>query len=100
MENGLTLLAQSSLPFKFWDEAFRTAVYIHNRLPTPVLGLKSPLEVLHNLRPNYSMLKTFGCASYPNIRPYKKHKLAYRIGIGLLNVFSWDIASIIKGISV
>ena len=31
VENGLTLLAQASLPLKYWDEAYRTSVYIHNR---------------------------------------------------------------------
>lgn len=34
MENGLTLLVQVQLQFKFWDESFRTAIYMYNRLPT------------------------------------------------------------------
>lgn len=36
VENGLTLLAKASLSFEFWGEAFRTIVYLHNRLPTLV----------------------------------------------------------------
>ena len=45
VENGLTLLAQASLPLKYWDEAYRTSVYIHNRLPTPVLNSKTTIEL-------------------------------------------------------
>uniref|UniRef100_A0A803Q9W1 Integrase catalytic domain-containing protein n=1 Tax=Cannabis sativa TaxID=3483 RepID=A0A803Q9W1_CANSA len=78
VENGLALLAQASLPLKFWDEAFRTAVYLHNRLPTPLLQLKSPLETLFHTKPDYTSFKTFGCKCYPNIRPYNKHKLEFR----------------------
>jgi len=31
---GLTLLHHASLPLKFWDSAFQTAVYLINMLPT------------------------------------------------------------------
>ena len=78
VENGLTLLAQASLPIHYWDEAVRTAVYIYNILPTPVLHSKSPIEVLLHAKPDYSMLKTFGCSCYPNIRPFSRHKLDFR----------------------
>ena len=78
VENGLTLLAQASLPLKYWDEAYRTAVYIHNRLPTPILNSKTPIELLYKTKPDYSLLKTFGCSCFPNLRPYNKHKLQFR----------------------
>uniref|UniRef100_A0A803PHV6 Integrase catalytic domain-containing protein n=1 Tax=Cannabis sativa TaxID=3483 RepID=A0A803PHV6_CANSA len=60
VENDLTLLAQANLPLKYWDDAFRIAVYLHNRLPTLVLSFKSPIEVLFNITPDYSKLKVFG----------------------------------------
>lgn len=78
VENGLTLLAQASLPLKFWDEAFHTSVYIINRLPSPLLASKSPLEVLFHTQPQYSQLKSFGCLCYPNLKPYNQHKFAYK----------------------
>lgn len=78
VENGLTLLARSSLPFKFWDEAFRIAVFLHNRLPSSVTHGKSPLEILFHPSPDCESLRVFGCACYPNIRLYNIHKLAYR----------------------
>ena len=78
VEKGLTLLAQASMPFKFWDEAFRSSVFLINRLPTPLLGYKTPLETLFNTQPVYSQLKVFGCTCYPNIRPYNNQKFHYR----------------------
>jgi hypothetical protein len=38
------LLAHASMPLKFWDEAFLTATFLINRLPTPVLHHMSPIE--------------------------------------------------------
>uniref|UniRef100_A0A803P7H9 Reverse transcriptase Ty1/copia-type domain-containing protein n=1 Tax=Cannabis sativa TaxID=3483 RepID=A0A803P7H9_CANSA len=70
--------SQASMPLKFWDEAFRAAVYIHNRLPTPDLRNQTPLEVLFKQKPDHEALRTFGCACFPNIRPYNKHKLEFR----------------------
>jgi transposase InsO family protein len=77
-ETGLTLLAQSHLPSIHWVDAFLTAVYLINRLPTPVLQHHSPYYKLLNKHPDYTCLKTFGCACYPLLRPYTPHKLAFR----------------------
>ena len=75
---GLTLLAQAQLPFKFWFDAFVSAVYFINRLPTEVLSQKSPFECLFHKVPDYTFLKTFDCACYPFLRPYNSHKFQYR----------------------
>ncbi|KAL9251846.1 Retrovirus-related Pol polyprotein from transposon RE1-like protein [Drosera capensis] len=34
VEVGLSLLAQANMPIRFWDEAFQTACYLINRLPS------------------------------------------------------------------
>lgn len=78
VETGLALLAHSSLPLRFWDEAFLTACYLINRLPTRVLSNSTPITKLLNITPDYSFLRTFGCACWPSLRKYNSHKLDFR----------------------
>jgi histone deacetylase 1/2 len=78
VEVGLSLLAHASMPLKFWDEAFIAATYLINRLPSKVINLETPLERLFHVKPDYSSLRTFGCACWPNLRPYNSHKLQFR----------------------
>jgi hypothetical protein len=75
---GLSLLAHASMPLKYWDEAFLAATYLINRLPTKVLDFSSPLEILFKETPNYAGLRPFGCACWPNLRPFNTHKLQFR----------------------
>jgi histone deacetylase 1/2 len=69
VEVGLTLLAHASMPFKFWDEAFVTAIFLINRLPSKVINQDTPHERLHGQAPDYMFLCTFGCACWPNLHP-------------------------------
>ena len=62
VEVGLSLLAHASMPLKFWDEAFITATYLINRLPSKVIHNTTPLERLFHQTPDYTSLRTFGCA--------------------------------------
>ena len=78
VETSLTLLSHSSLPHHFWVDAFETACYLINRLPTPVLNNKSPFELLFQRTPDYSFLKIFGCACWPLLRPYNRNKIQFR----------------------
>jgi hypothetical protein len=78
VETGLTLLASSSVPFSYWDEAFLTAAYLINYLPSPITQHKSPIDILYHKSPDYKFLKTFGCACWPHLRPYNSHKLDFR----------------------
>jgi hypothetical protein len=66
------------MSLKFWDEAFLTATYLINMLPSPVLKNDTPVHRLLGTQPNYSSLRVFGCACWPNLRPYNKCKLAFR----------------------
>jgi hypothetical protein len=77
VEVGLALLSNASMPLKYWDDAFITATFLINLLPTKVLNLESPTEKLIHVKPNYESLHVFGCACWPNIRPYNKHKLSF-----------------------
>lgn len=77
-EVGLAMLAHASLPMTFWWEAFHTAVLLINLLPTPVLQNSTPYQKLYNIPPDYSLLRTFGCACFPFLRPYSHSKLQFR----------------------
>ena len=78
VETGLALLYHANLPLRFWDDAFQTACYLINRLPTPTLHNITPFEKLFASSPDYSFLKIFGCACWPNLRPYNSNKLQPR----------------------
>lgn len=69
-ESGLSTLHTASVPKKFWDFAFDGAIHIINRLPTSLLKYKSPFELLHGHKPDYSTLKAFVALCYPWLRPY------------------------------
>jgi histone deacetylase 1/2 len=78
VETGLTLLAHASVPFRYWSDAFTTACFLINRTPTPVLNMKTPIELLLNEQPDYTFFKVFGCACWPHLRPYNKRKQEFR----------------------
>lgn len=72
------MLHHPSLPLKFGDFAFCTAVYLINRLPTASLNFSVPYHMLFHKHPDYTFLRTFGCACFPLPRPYNTHKLDFR----------------------
>jgi hypothetical protein len=78
VETCLALLAQASIPLRFWDEAFLTACYLINRLPSKVIGNNTPLGRLLKTQPDYTILRTFGCICWPNLRPYATRKIEFR----------------------
>lgn len=78
VETGKALLHTANLPSSFWSYAFRTAVYLINRLPTPILHMKSPFEVLHKTQYNPQHLHSFGCLCFPWLKPYTSNKLQPR----------------------
>lgn len=78
VEVGLALLAFASMPLKFWDEDFLAATYLINRIPSRVINFATPLEKLFQQKPYYSSMRIFGCACWPNLRPYNAHKLQFR----------------------
>jgi hypothetical protein len=76
IDTTLAFLADNSLPKKFWDDACLTSCYLINRLPTPLLKNISPFEKLFSQVSDYKFLKVFGCACFPNLRPYNSHKFS------------------------
>ncbi|KAL6334726.1 hypothetical protein AAG906_021385 [Vitis piasezkii] len=66
-ETGLTLMFHARVPLSLWVEAFSTAVFLINRLPSPSLAGKTPYELLFG----YSTLhKGFRCLDRKTHRVY------------------------------
>jgi histone deacetylase 1/2 len=55
-ELGLTLLAQAKMPMFFWWDAFSTAVYLINRLPSTTNFNESPYTLITKKEPDYKAL--------------------------------------------
>jgi hypothetical protein len=47
-------------------------------LPNRVINFSTPLHKLTGAKPDFSMIKTFLAACWPNLRPYNAHKLNFR----------------------
>lgn len=78
VESRLTLMFNASLLVNYWPYAFLTATFLINRMPVKSLNFPSPWQTLFHLSLDYSILKVFGCACYPWLRPYCKNKLEPR----------------------
>ena len=63
------------MPYSYWSFVAQTTVNLINLLLTSVLGWISPWSKLYSTTFDLSQLKVFGCACYPNLRPYNSHKL-------------------------
>jgi hypothetical protein len=78
VETGLALLAQAQMPLRFWDDAFNTATFLINRMPSRTIDNDTPLHKLFGTQPNYTSLRVFGCACWPNLRAYNDKKLSFK----------------------
>lgn len=73
-----SLMFQSHVPLEYWGECVMTAVFLINRLPSPILANKTPYELLTSKSPDYSQLKVFGCLCYVFTSPKQHHKFQPR----------------------
>jgi len=73
------LLFQSNIPKKFWSYVVTHAIFLINRIPTPLFRGLSPFEKLHNKAPDYHILKPFGCLCYVSTLTHQRHKFDARV---------------------
>jgi hypothetical protein len=66
------------MPLKYWGQAFLTATHLINRILSKRIDYDTPLHRLLGATPDNSSLWVFGCACWPNLRPYNSQKLQYR----------------------
>jgi histone deacetylase 1/2 len=78
VDTGLTLMAHASIPTKYYTTAFRTVVFLINRLPSSAIKHKSPHELVFGSSPSLDFLRVFGCSCYPLLSPFGRSKLDYK----------------------
>lgn len=61
----------------YWVDDFISTISIINRLPTKVLEITLPFELLYSRMLNYGNFHTFGCQVYPYLCAYSTHKLPH-----------------------
>lgn len=61
------LKLQSEVPIRFWGDCIKTAVYLINRLPTPVLKGKTPHELLYGKEPKIYHLRIYSCQCHATV---------------------------------
>lgn len=74
-EKARTLLAESSLPKVFWQDAFQVAVYLKNRSPHRALGGQIPYDKWCGRKSDLTHLKVFGCRALVHIPSCLRKKL-------------------------
>nr|KYP37856.1 Retrovirus-related Pol polyprotein from transposon TNT 1-94 [Cajanus cajan] len=71
------LMFQSQIPNNFWCYAIKHAMFLINHVPSPVILNKTPFELLYKQKPDFSMLKVFGCMCFASINTHH-HKFEAR----------------------
>jgi hypothetical protein len=73
-----TMLHESRLPKYFWSYAYKTAAYLHNRLPNSRFDT-SPLQKLYKRTPSPNSLYLFGCKAIVHVpKEQRRGKLGER----------------------
>jgi len=78
LEVSRSLLFQSHLPLKFWGDCLLTATYLINRMPSAILGHKSPCEMLFRKPPQLDHIRVFGCLCFMTTTKQGRDKLQDR----------------------
>lgn len=73
-----SLLFQSIIPLAYWSDCILTAVFLINRLPSPLLAYKSPFEILTSKAQDYSSFKSFGYLCYVSTHAHEHNKFSSR----------------------
>lgn len=66
------------IPLEHWGDCVLTAVFLINRLPSPLLQNKSSFEVLTSNKADYNGLRVFGCLAYSSTSSKNRHKFKPR----------------------
>jgi len=67
LEVTRALRFQGHIPIRFWGQCVLAAAYLINRIPSRVLGGKSPYERMYGVKPMISHLRILGCLCYAKV---------------------------------
>ena len=84
VEMARCLRIQSGLGKEMWTYACDTAVYLSNRLPTPVLEGGTPHFRLFGKHARLDHLKIFGCEAYAHVYDHQRKKFDDKAWKGIL----------------
>lgn len=93
--------SKKNVPKSFLGKEILIATHLINRLPSRVLGFKSPMDILSTFYPNIHTTnnlvpKKFGCVPFVHVHSQNRGKLDPRT----LNAYLWVIPQLKKGTSV
>ena len=79
LEVARSLMFTTNVPKYLWGDAILTATFLINRMPTRVLGYKTPLETFQTLYPQNRLitdlpLRIFGCSSFVHVHAHNRGK--------------------------
>eukprot|EP00261_Vitis_vinifera_P038781 XP_019080024.1 PREDICTED: uncharacterized protein LOC109123752 [Vitis vinifera] len=80
LDSTRSFMFQKNVPKSFWGEAVLTTAHLINRLPSKILGFKSPMDILSTFYPNLHTTnnlvpRIFGCVAFVHVHNQNKGKL-------------------------
>ncbi|MCO5558697.1 hypothetical protein L7F22_012283 [Adiantum nelumboides] len=75
MNMARSMLKIASLPPSFWEEAVATSCYLQNRVYTRSTN-NIPYTLWYGQKPDFAILRIFGCTAYAHVPPTQRHKLS------------------------
>ena len=78
------MLHDQGLPLHLWAEACNTVVYLKNRSPHHILGMKTPEEAFFGKRPDVSHFRIFSSLVYFHVTKDARKKLELVAELGIL----------------
>ena len=71
------------LPLHLWDEACNTTIYLQNRIPHRILGMKTPEEAFFRKRLDVGHFRIFGSSIYFHVTKDAQKKLEPTAELGI-----------------
>ena len=80
LDSTRSFIFKKNVPKCFWGEAVLTAAHLINKLPSRILGFKSPMDILSTFYPNLHTTnnlvpRIFGCVAFVHVHNQNRGKL-------------------------